>query len=77
MTPDSTTTQPTTEVSRYELLEDDERFGLSRGDILICESMHWAWAPEKVAVVRRESDGYDPGCNQYRGSVRHVSGPVL
>ncbi len=66
-----------TDVSRYELLDDDPQFGLTRGDILICESMHWAWAHEKVAVVRRESDGYDPRCSQYRQSVRHVSGPVL
>ena len=62
-------------LSRYELLHDDPRFGLSKGDILICEPMHWAWSPEKVAVVRRESDGYDPGCSQYRNCVRHVSGP--
>lgn len=62
--------------SRYELLKDDPRCGLSQGDILICESMHGAWAPEKVAVIRRESDGYEPGCSQYRSSVRHVSGPT-
>lgn len=64
-----------TDLSRYELLHDDPRFGLSKGDVLICESMHWAWAPEKVAVVRRESDGYEPGCSQYRSEVRHISGP--
>ncbi len=28
-----------------------------------------------VAVMRRESDGYEPGCSQYRVNVRHVSGP--
>jgi hypothetical protein len=65
----------TVELSRYELLIDDPRFRLKAGDILICERMHWAWADEKVAVVRRESDGYEPGCSQYRHSVRHVSGP--
>jgi hypothetical protein len=65
------------EPSRYELLNDDPRFGLSKGDILICEPMHWAWAPEKVAVIRRETDGYEPGCSQYRQNVRHVSGPKL
>jgi hypothetical protein len=61
--------------SRYELLRDDPRHGLSKGDILICGRMHWAWAAEKVAVLRRESDGYEPGCSQYRVNVRHVSGP--
>jgi hypothetical protein len=71
----SSPTMPDTPDSRYELLDDDPRFGLSAGDILICAPMHWAWAPEKVAVIRRESDGYEPGCSQYRVSVRHVSGP--
>jgi hypothetical protein len=65
------------EPSRYRLLVDDERFGLTAGDILICAPMHWAWAPEKVAVLRRESDGYEPGCSQYREDVEHVSGPRI
>ena len=64
-----------TALSRYELLYDDERFGLSAGDILICGPLNWAWPGEKVAVLRRESDGYEPGCTQYRVSVRHISGP--
>lgn len=57
---------------RYELLEDDKRFKLKKGDILICGPMHWAWAPEKLAVIKRESDGYDPGCSVYRCQVRKV-----
>lgn len=63
--------------SRYELLEDDPRFGLTKGDVLICEPMHWAWADEKIAVVRRERDGFDPLCSVYRSTVRHLSGPRL
>lgn len=66
----------TREVSRYELLRDDPRFRLVKGDILICEPMHWAWSSEKVAVVRRESDGFEPHCSQYRTDVRHLSGPA-
>jgi len=61
--------------SRYRLLHDDPDFGLTAGDILICGPMHPAWRPEKVAVIRRESDGYEPGCSQYRESVEWVSGP--
>jgi len=65
-------------VSRYELLEDAEDFGLKAGDILICGCMHHAaWAPKKIAVRRRESDGFEPECSQYRGCVRHISGPKL
>ncbi len=61
--------------SRYELLHDDPRFGLSKGDILICMPMHRAWAAEKVAVIYREEDRHEPGCSQYRFNVRHLSGP--
>ena len=61
--------------SRYTLMVEDDRFGLHKGDVLICEPMHWAWANEKIAVVRRESDGYDPGCSVYREMVQHLSGP--
>lgn len=62
-------------LSRYELLTDEPRFNLVAGDVLICEPMHPAWANEKVAVVYRESDHYEPGCSQYRSNVRHLSGP--
>ena len=62
-------------LSRYEIREDDERFGLCAGDIVVCERMHPAWAEEKVRVLYRESDGYQPECSQYRRNVRHVSGP--
>ena len=54
---------------------DDPQFGLRAGDVLICGPMHRAWQPEKVAVLSRESDGYEPGCAQYREHVRHLSGP--
>jgi hypothetical protein len=63
--------------SRYRLLLGDERFGLKADDILVCGPMHWAWADEKVAVLYRESDGYEPGCSQYRHSVEWVSGPKI
>ena len=57
---------------RFRLVADDERFGLREGDILLCEEMNWAWADEKVAVVRRESDAYVPMCSQYRHSVEFI-----
>ena len=57
---------------RFRLIGDDERFSLKDGDILLCEEMHWAWRDEKVAVVRRESDGYVPMCSQYRHSVEFI-----
>ena len=63
--------------SIYRLRNDDPRFGLKAGDMLVCESMHWAWAPEKIAVKHRLADGYEPECSQYRGDVEYVSGPRL
>lgn len=62
-------------LSRYELVRDDPRFKLQKGDILLCGPMHWAWANEKVAVIERESDGYKPGCSQYRSDVKYL-GPA-
>lgn len=58
---------------RYELLADDERFGLSKGDILICEP-YWLDPAEKLTVMWRESDGFDPMCNQYRPALKPIRG---
>lgn len=55
---------------RMELLEEDARFGLSAGDILICQ--HYWLDPQKVTVVRRERDGFDPECNQYKTDVKFL-----
>ena len=56
---------------RYELLKDDPRFGLNKGDILVGET-YWL-DPDKVTIHYRESDGFDPECNQYRDDVRFIS----
>lgn len=61
-------------MSRYELLHNDSRFGLSKGDVLICEPSP---EPGMVAVLRRERDGYEPGCSEPLTSLAHLSGPVL
>ena len=65
------------ELSRYEIIEDAEDFGLKAGDIVVCGPMHPAWAGEKVAISYRESDGFEPECSQYRGNVKHISGPKV
>jgi hypothetical protein len=54
--------------SRWLLLDDDERFGLTSGDVLIGRP-YWL-DPDKVTVDFRESDGVDPECNQYRVNLR-------
>lgn len=63
------------EPSIYQLRHDDERFGLKAGDLLECRPHGWPWSVEKVIVVRRVSDGYEPQCSQYREDLRLVSGP--
>lgn len=61
-------------MSRYELLENDSRAGLSRGDILVCEPSP---EPGMVVVLRRERDGYEPGCSEPLASLAYLSGPRL
>lgn len=58
--------------SRWELLADDERFGLRAGDVLVCVP-YWLDPACKLTVLRRESDGYDPSCNVYRHEVRALA----
>ena len=55
----------------YRLLADDPRFGMSEGDVLECEP-YWLDPSEKLTVLRRLSDGFDPCCNVYRHQVERV-----
>lgn len=57
---------------RYRLKEDDERFGLKSGDVLICIPYFYEH-DEKLSVIRRESDGFDPDCNVYRAQVERIT----
>lgn len=60
----------------YELLNDDPRMGLQAGDLLLCEP-YWLDPASKVSVIKRLSDGFDPGCNQYRSDVRRLTDDEL
>ena len=57
--------------TRWRLLEDDGRMRLSKGDVLLCVP-YWLDPAEKLTVVRRESDGFDPQCNVYRSQVERA-----
>lgn len=50
----------------HMLRADDSRFGLAAGDII--RTLDYPWGA-KVSVLFRESDGFEPGCNQYLGDV--------
>lgn len=56
-------------VMRMVLCVDDERFDLTRGDILLCVAYRY---DAKVTVLRREADDFDPSCNQYNHDVRLI-----
>lgn len=51
----------------YRLIEDDPRMGLTVGDVLVC--IDCDYDPDKVTVIRRLSDGYDPECTVYLSDV--------
>lgn len=50
----------------HMLRADDSRFGLAAGDILRCINYPY---DTKVSVLFRESDGFNPECNQYSSDV--------
>jgi len=58
---------------RYVLKDDDPRFGLAAGDVLVCEP-YWLDPGLKLTVLYREADGLDPSCNVYRQQVHKVRG---
>lgn len=58
-----------------KLKADDERFGMKAGDILEVEP-YWLDPSDKFTVIRRVSDGFDPGCNVYRSQVTTFDGSV-
>lgn len=57
--------------SVWQLREDDTSFGMAAGDLLLCAP--YDGDPEKLTVVCRLSDGFDPECNVYREQVRPVT----
>ena len=61
----------TARAERYRLKGDDERMGLKAGDILVCVP-YWL-DPEKLTVLYREGDGFDPECNVYRYQVERLA----
>lgn len=48
--------------------EDDERLGVQAGEQYL--AIRYLYDPEKVTLLSRIPDGYDPECNQYLSDVR-------
>jgi len=49
---------------KVKILKDDEHLGLKKGEIYKAERYQYD-PQEKVTLLAREPDGYDPECNQY------------
>ncbi len=60
-------------VGREHVARWDARFGLTAGDVLVCEP-YWLDPGVKLTVLYREPDGFDPQCNMYRPDVERVRG---
>ena len=54
--------------SLWTLINDDPRFNLQSGDVLVC--VPYEYDPAKLIVITRLSDGYRPECTVYRYEVR-------
>jgi len=54
---------------KVKLLDDDERFGLKKGDIF--QAKKYKYDPDKMSLLERESDGFDPECNQYKEDLAY------
>lgn len=48
-----------------KILQTDERLRVTEGEIYEAER-YWL-DPDKVTLIGRVPDGFDPMCNQYRG----------
>ena len=53
------------------VIKTDERLGIKEGEIY--EAKRYYLDPtEKVTLVRRVPDGYDPSCNQYFDEIEVI-----
>ena len=53
---------------QVKILENDDRFGIKAGEVYEAKR-YWLDPTEKVTLLGRVPDGWDPGCNQYTHSV--------
>lgn len=49
---------------RVKLLNDDKRFELKKGEVFSAE--RYRYDPNKITLLQREGDGFEPECNQYK-----------
>ena len=49
---------------RVKILKTDKRLGIKKGEIYKVKR-YWLDPQEKVTLLSRETDDYNPKCNQY------------
>lgn len=55
---------------KVKILETDKRLGIKKGEIYKAE--RYRYDPhEKISLLSREPDGYEPMCNQYLSDVAY------
>lgn len=52
-----------------EILEDDKRTGVSKGERYKA-IRYWLDPQDKVTLLERVPDGWNPNCNEYRHNVK-------
>lgn len=52
---------------RVQITKGNEKFKVKAGDTFTAE--RYRYDPDKVSLLRRESDGFEPQCNWYKDSL--------
>lgn len=58
---------------RVKIIETNERLGVKAGEVYKARRYHYD-PHEKIELLERVTDGYDPCCTQYFGDVHHFIG---
>jgi hypothetical protein len=54
---------------RVKLLKDDKQFKIKKGDVF--KAQRYRYDPDKITLLEREDDGFNPECNQYKESLAY------
>jgi len=52
---------------RVRIIDTDSRLGIKKNEIY--QACSYPYDPNKVILLSREPDGYDPSCTQYRNEI--------
>ena len=55
---------------KVKILKNDKRTGVKKGEIYEAETYYLD--PEKVVLLRRVSDDYEPLCTEYKENIEFI-----